>query len=103
MQTLQEAREQENKELLAQQIILDEFEKSQMGVLSKAASVRTKGVTGSAGASSPGSPATPGESNGKSRCLQERHDAILRVRSGADVSELMRFAADFHIVILLLR
>ncbi|KAK3824473.1 MAG: hypothetical protein JOS17DRAFT_751920 [Linnemannia elongata] len=66
MQTLQEAREQENKELLAQQIILDEFEKSQMGVLSKAASVRTKGVTGSAGASSPGSPATPGESNGKS-------------------------------------
>ncbi|KAG9067585.1 hypothetical protein KI688_012370 [Linnemannia hyalina] len=65
IQTLQEASEQENRELLAHQIILDEFEKSQMGVLSKAASVRTKGVAGSAGASSPGSPATPGESNGK--------------------------------------
>ncbi|KAF9330861.1 hypothetical protein BGZ91_012344 [Linnemannia elongata] len=65
MQTLQEAKEQENKELLAQQIILDEFEKSQMGVLSKAASVRTKGVAVSAGVSSPGSPATPGEPNGK--------------------------------------
>ncbi|KAG0287863.1 hypothetical protein BGZ96_008282 [Linnemannia gamsii] len=57
-QTLQDAKEQETKELLAQQIILDEFEKSQMGVLSKAGSVRTK--------ASPSSPATPGDSNGKS-------------------------------------
>ncbi|KAG0271540.1 hypothetical protein BGZ95_000640 [Linnemannia exigua] len=66
IQAAKEAQEQENKELLAQQIILDEFEKSQMGVLSKAASVRTKGVAGS-GVGSPGSPATTssGDSNGK--------------------------------------
>ncbi|KAF8936044.1 hypothetical protein BGZ47_009686 [Haplosporangium gracile] len=65
LQTLQEAKEQETKELLAQQIILDEFEKSQMGVLSKSASVRMKGGSGSAAASSPGSPVTSGDSNGK--------------------------------------
>jgi nitric oxide synthase-interacting protein len=64
LQTVQEAKEQENKELLAQQIILDEFEKSQMGVLSKAASVRTK--------SSPSSPATRGDSNGKSMFARRR-------------------------------
>ncbi|KAF9904510.1 hypothetical protein EC991_002618 [Linnemannia zychae] len=62
LQALKEAQEQETKEALAQQIILDEFEKSQMGVLSKAASVRAKSIVAGAGS---GSPSTPGESNGK--------------------------------------
>ncbi|KAF9100973.1 hypothetical protein BGX29_006102 [Mortierella sp. GBA35] len=62
LQLAQEAKEQENKEALAQQIILDEFEKSQMGVLSKAASVRTKAATTSP---APASPAASGDINGK--------------------------------------
>ncbi|KAF9966241.1 hypothetical protein BGZ70_002898 [Mortierella alpina] len=42
IQQAQEQKEQELKEELAQQIILSEFEKSQMGVLSKTASLRGK-------------------------------------------------------------
>ncbi|KAF9568094.1 hypothetical protein EC968_003114 [Mortierella alpina] len=42
MQQAQEQKEQELKEELAQQVILSEFEKSQMGVLSKTASLRGK-------------------------------------------------------------
>ncbi|CAO3572519.1 unnamed protein product [Mortierella alpina] len=42
MQQAQEQKEQELKEELAQQIILSDFEKSQMGVLSKTASLRGK-------------------------------------------------------------
>ncbi|KAG0202509.1 hypothetical protein BGX28_004997 [Mortierella sp. GBA30] len=42
IQQAQEQKEQEMKEELAQQVILSEFEKSQMGVLSKTTSVRGK-------------------------------------------------------------
>ncbi|KAF9938198.1 hypothetical protein BGZ67_000403 [Mortierella alpina] len=42
MQQAQEQKEQELKEELAQQVILSEFEKSQMGVLSKTATLRGK-------------------------------------------------------------
>ncbi|KAF9929047.1 hypothetical protein FBU30_001890 [Linnemannia zychae] len=65
LQAAQEIKDQETRDQLAQQIIIDEFEKSQMGVLSKTASVRTKSVSEDA---SPASPATPGESkNNKKR------------------------------------
>ena len=83
LQAAQEAMEQDTKEALAQQIILDEFEKSQMGVLFKAASVRTK-ATGAATAS-PGSPATPNNSNDKSMFFPERMDLASQLGQNGSV------------------
>lgn len=56
LQEAQAQKEQEQKEELAQQIILNEFEKSHMGVLSKTESVRGKLVAVAEGTTSPSTP-----------------------------------------------
>lgn len=65
LQEAQAQKEQEQKEELAQQIILNEFEKSHMGVLSKTESVRGKLVAVADG----GSPSTQNGAKSSSKCV----------------------------------
>ncbi|KAG0036032.1 hypothetical protein BGZ82_004779 [Podila clonocystis] len=67
LQEAQALKEQEHKEELAQQIILNEFEKSHMGVLSKTESVRGKLLTVAEGTTFPSSPNGAKSTNDKKR------------------------------------
>ena len=69
----QEEKEQELKEAIAQQVILNEFERSQMGVLSKSKTIRGQAAEGAKIPDSPivqissSSPSTPSSVNSKKR------------------------------------
>jgi len=65
LQEAQALKDQEQKEELAQQIILNEFEKSHMGVLSKTESIRGKLVAVADGAS----PSTQNGAKSSSKCV----------------------------------